>query len=372
MSMRANTLRLCAVAAVCAGAGAVHAQHTGTVAVEVERIENPLLANVSPGGATVLRLIPNYAFETEGDRTRSRFTLGAVIERSSNTQLLASREYPSIGYTWAYTWPTSSLELRANLAEAATRNTELRDLGRVTVDSRERSFVTGATWNKELTARTRLILGAENNKVSYDSPLLEDFREQTVSSRLSWAASERTTYYVEPSYGRLTPSDAGPVSTLNRWRVGMVGELAPDWSLTASVGQARTGHAQRSTNGVGALLLAYSGSRLSSELEWARDMDAFGSSIGGTSGYLRTEVLRLRVGYQLTESASLTASTTRSRSAGFAGGVGHVTGLMLENELGTNWSSTLGVEDRRSRDVVGVSGKGWAVRAGLVYLFTGR
>jgi hypothetical protein len=46
--------------------------------------------------------------------------------------------------------------------------------------------------------------------------------------------------------------------------------------------------------------------------------------------------------------------------------------LALRNELSANWSSMLGVDDRRSRFIYGDSGSGWSVRAGLVYLFPGR
>jgi hypothetical protein len=291
-----------------------------------------------------------------------------VIERSSNTQLLASREYPSLGYTWTYAWPTASLELRANLAESATRNSELRDSGRVTVDSRERALTAGATWTKELTSRTRLAVGAENNRVTYDSPLLVDYREQEISTRLSWEQSEQASYYVEPVHGRLTPAGGGAASTVNRWRVGTVRELSPAWSLSASAGQARTGHPQNSTSGVGGVLLTYAGSRWTSSAEWVRDVDA----VGFTTGYVKTEAVRLRVGYRITEGATLSASTARSRAVDVSGGIGSVSNLTLENEIGTNWNSILGVEDRRTKDVAGVSGRGWAVRAGLVYLFTGR
>lgn len=363
--MKAHTF-LCAALALCGSAA--NAQQSVRLGAEVERIENPLLSNVSPGGATVVRLLPSYEYETQSDRIRSRFTLGAVLERSSNTQLLASRDYPSLGYTWGYTWPTASLELRASLAESATRNTELQDFGRVTVDSRERTVLAGAAWTKELTARTRMALGFEDNRVSYDTPLLRGYREQEINSRFSWEASERTSYFIEPAHARLTPSGAGATSTLNRLLVGMTGELAPDWSLTVFGGQARTGSRQKRSDNVGGLRLNYAGSRISSAVEWARDMEP----VGTIAGYARTEALRLRVAYQLTDKATVAATASRSRSVGFTSGTGSVISVTLENELAERWSSVLGVEDRRATDVVGATGRGWAVRAGLVYLVSGR
>lgn len=366
-----NTIVLCAVAAACASATSVYAQHAVSIATEVERIENPSLAAVSPGGATVLRVIPNYTYETQGDRTRSRFSAGAVVERSNNTRLLANRTYPSLGYSWAYTWPTAELELRANLAESSTRNTELEDLGRVTVDSRERTMLTGATWRKELTSRSQLTLGAENQRVTYDSPLLQDYRQQEVSTRYSWDATERTTYYVEPAYARLTPTGGAgtPVnSSRNRLLLGMRGQLAPDLELTASAGHVRARGASDLSGGVGGLRLTHTGSQLTSEVEWSRRIDA----VGSVSGYVRTQVFRASLSYQLSEASTLSAGLTRSESAGVLASVGRVFSVALHHELNANWTSMLGVEDRRSRFISGDSGKGWSVRGGLVYMFPGR
>jgi len=49
-----------------------------------------------------------------------------------------------------------------------------------------------------------------------------------------------------------------------------------------------------------------------------------------------------------------------------------VSTLALENELGANWTSLLGIEDRRSRAVGGTSASGVAVRASLTYAYPGR
>ena len=353
---------------LCVGSGIAHAQHSVSVSTGIERVENPLLSSTSPGGVTVLRIAPNYVFEGQGDRTRSRFSAGAVLERSSDTALVAHRDYPSLGYTWAYSWPTASVELRASLAESATRNSEFRDLGRVSIDSRERSVVTGAVWDQEMTARTRWAVSVNNTRVSYDSTLLEDYRELGASSRLSWDATERDLYFVEPSYSRLTPSGGGTVASQTRWLVGTRKGLTPDWLLNAHVGQARTGGIQKSKGTLGRLQLTFSGSRLSSEVEWSQDVSASGLA----AAYVQTKALGLRLGYRIAEGVAIMASAARSESGGVSGGRGNSFAISLENELSPHWTSTLGFEDRQSRDASGTSGKGWAIRAGVVYAFPGR
>lgn len=351
-----------------AGAGLAHGQHSVSLSAGVERIENPGLASVSPGGATVLRLAPEYTYEEQDDRSRSRFSVGAVVEQSSNTAVLASREYPNLGYTWAYNWPSAQVEFRTRLAESATRNTEFEEAGRVTVDSRERTVVAGASWAQELTARTRLDTRLEGTRVSYDTMLLEGYRELEASSRVSWEATERVVYFFEPAYARLTPARTGVVSTQTRWLAGVRTDLIPEWSVRVFAGQARVRSDSRMSGSLGGLHLTYSGARLSSDLEWTRDMTASGSS----SRYVNTDAVGLRVGYRITEGAKVSASTSRTRSNGPSGSRGTESRLALENELGAHWSSSLGVEGRRSTSASGVSGKGWAVRAGLVYAYPGR
>lgn len=366
--MKKLPLALCIAASLCAGAGSVHAQYSLSVTGELEHIENPLLSSTSPGAATVLRVTPTYAYEARGDRWRSRFSAGAVLERSSDTALVANRNYPNVGYTWEYSWPTASLGLRANLAESATRITELEEFGRVTVDSRERSLATGARWEQELTASTRMALDVANSRISYDSPLLADYRELVASSRFSWEATERVAYFVEPGYSRLTPAGPGPSSTRVRWVTGVTGALAERWTLTAFVGQARTRVVQTATNSVGGVQLAYLGSRFSSSADWSRDVTASGL----TPGYARTESLLVRVGYRITEDAAVSASMARSQSGGAMGSRGLISNLSLENELGASWSSRVGVEGRRTRALSGASASGWSIRAALVYAYPGR
>ena len=364
-----RALSLTSVAAVLgAGVSPVHAQHSVNVAASVERVENPLLSNVSQGGATVLQVSPSYTLETQNDRSRSRLSLGAVLERSSNTAILASRNFPSVGYVWDHSWPTAEMGLRANVGEAATRETDFQDFGRVTTDSRQRTIVVGALWNQELSARQRLILNATNTRVSYDSPSLVGYRELEISSRLSWEATGRINYFFEPAYVRLTPSAAGEGSSQSRLLVGVRGELTPEWALTAQIGKARVGGARQFSGYMGGGQITFTGSRWSTDIEWISDLAASGAS----AGYIKTDSVGLRFGYRISEGVTLSTRLTSSRSSGELGSRGTLFGLTLENDLSPSWRSTLGLEERRSEDRIGNAGKGASFKIGLVYVYPGR
>lgn len=348
--------------------GSAHAQQSVSLAATVERIENPSLNLVSPGGATVLRVVPGYAYELQGDRSSSKLSLGAVVERSSNTALLASREYPNLDYLWRYNWPDARLALRAGLAESNTRNTEFQDAGRVTVDSKERTVTAGADWTQDLSARTQLALNAANARVSYDSLLLDGYQELKVLGRLSWEAVERTSFFFEPGYSHLSPLGNLATSSQFRWTLGMNTDLTPELSLRIFAGRARLEAPVASNGSLGGLHLVYTGRRMTSDLEWTKDATASGVA----ALYVNTQTVRMRVGYQITEDSTLTAGWSRAKSSGSSISRGTEIHLTLESQLSSNLTSTLGVEERRSANPAGIDAKGWAVRAGLSYAYPGR
>lgn len=366
MSGRLQSVRVVLLAF--AATGNAFAQSSVSLSGSVERIENPRLAAVSPGGATVLRVVPRYTYALRGDQSSSRFSLGAGIERSSNTALVASRVYPNIDYVWERSWPDATFELRASLAEDSTRNTQFDDLGQVTVDSRERRVLAAAAWTRELTERSRFATSVNAARVSYDTALLEGYQELRFVGRTTWDAAERTSLYLEPAYFHLSPTGNTRDSRQLRLSGGLRIELNPEWSLSSFAGLARTRSSTTLDGALGGLLLTYAGERLSSELEINRDL-----SVAGVAGsYLRTENMRLRLGYRMAEGANLSASFSRVKSRGASDSTGTEARLTLENELNRDLTSTLGVEGRRSTSLGGSTGKGWAVRAGLTYVYSGR
>lgn len=351
-----------------AGMGNALAQSSVSLSGSVERVENPRLAAVSPGGATVLRVVPRYTYALRGEQSSSRFSLGAGVEHSSNTALVASRVYPSADYVWERNWPDATFELRASLAEDSTRNTQFDDAGQVTVDSRERTVLAAGAWTQELTERSRLAMSVNAARVSYDTATLVDYQELRFVGRTSWDAQERTSVFLEPAYFHLSPSGNARDSRQLRLTGGLRTELNPEWAFSGFAGLARTRSSTTLDGALGGLLLTYAGERLSSELEVNRDL-----SVAGVAGsYLRTENMRLRLGYRMAEGATLSASLSRVKSSGASESRGTEARLTLENELYRDLTSTLGVEGRRSTTLGGSTGKGWAMRAGLTYVYSGR
>jgi hypothetical protein len=213
-----------------------------------------------------------------------------------------------------------------------------------------------------------LALEVTNGRTRFDSALLEGYREQRLTSRVTWEANERLVYFLEPSYQRLLPSGPAPDATQSRLMAGMRGDLSSEWTLAASAGYARARGPRASRGTVTQLQLTYTGSLVTAGLEWSRDIAASGTE----AAYVTTQALGLRVGYRITEGALLRLTYSQSRSDGGAGGRGSAVALALENELNANWSSTVGIEERRSKDEAGATGKGRAIRAGLIYAFPGR
>ena len=165
------------------------AQNSLTVPLEAVRISNPDLSPESRGSVTLFRMHPQFTLRTTQGASSTELALGALIERSGNTDLSANRSLPSVRVLWENSSPVAVFGLRASLEEASTRETEFADFGRVTLDSKERTGSVGGTWTYNLTAGTALEMDLSHERVTYDTPLLVNHRETSGSVAYRISAS---------------------------------------------------------------------------------------------------------------------------------------------------------------------------------------
>lgn len=339
------------------------AQNTLTVPMEVMRISNPELAAVSPGSVTVYRLHPQYTLESVQDSSRTELSLGAVIERSSNTDIRAHRTLPSVRVLWESSSPVSVFGLRASLEEASTRETEFAEFGRVARDSKERTGTIGGTWTRNLSASSSLELAAAHARVSYDAPLLVDYNETrgTLTHRIE--SDARTRYSLLASLAHLSPGSGLQSATRGELGLGYEVDLREALVLTARAGAARINASRDSTHFVGGLRLAYEGERLGYAVAWTRDV----SPSGSVGGYVRSEGFDASLTYPLSINTLLTVGVTHARSLELERDAGATAYARIRSELSRFWAWTLSLEHRRAMPFVGPTARGNMVAVGLVY-----
>lgn len=351
----------------------VFAQNTLTVPMEVVYVNNPNLVlegaedDARRGSVTLFRLHPQYTLEMANGPSRTELTLGALIERSSNTALSAHRSLPSVGVLWEGRGPTSTIGLRASLAEASTRETQFADFGRVALDSTQRTGSIGATWTKELTSSTSLELEAFHARVTYDTPLLRDYQETGASARYRWQSSANNRYALTVNTARQRQESDGigerNSASRNGFVLGYEVDLSPRVILAANAGVARTSSPDSQTHAVGGFRLVSEGERLSYALEWARDV----SSDGTARGYTRADTFGGSVSYLFTVDTSLMVGASRARSLDGERGEGSLVYARIRSELTPFWAVTAGVQHRRARPAGALFARGHDVTLGLVY-----
>jgi len=165
---------------------------------EVEFDSNPRLEQGNASGTVRYRLRPQYSYTYHVDDANEwSAVLGANLERSSNTQVSANRQDPSVELKWQQETTTSSWGLNAKYFKASTRTTEFDQTGIVTADRTQTNRSVGANWGKYLTERWMANGGINQQWVDYDTDSLVSYRNSTASGGLAYdlTASEKLSVF---------------------------------------------------------------------------------------------------------------------------------------------------------------------------------
>jgi hypothetical protein len=339
------------------------AQNTLTVPMEIVRISNPDLSAVNPGSVTLYRFNPQYTLQAVQESSRTELSLGAMIEKSGNTDLSANRTLPNVRVLWESSSPVAVFGLRASLEEASTRETEFAEFGRVTRDSTERIGTLGGTWTRNLTASSSLEFAASHARVSYDTPFLVDYNETrgALTHRVESSASSR--YSLLGSVARLNLDRGGESASRGELGVGYEVDISEELALSATGGAVRISGPRRSTHFVGGVRLAYEGERAGYAVAWSRNVGISGS----LGGYVRSESFDASLTYPFSINTSLSIGVGHARSLERDRDAGASAYARIRTELTGYWAFTLGLEHRRSMPFVGPTARGNLVAVGLVY-----
>ena len=339
------------------------AQNMLTVPVEVVRLSNPELSAERSGGVTLFRIHPQYTLQSIQGSSRTELTLGGMVEKSSNTDLSANRTLPSVRLLWENASPVEVFGLRASLEEASTRETEFAELGRVTLDTTQRTGTLGGSWTRNLTERSVIELAASHARVGYDTASIVDYSETRGSLEYRFELSPSSRYSLTSIAARLKPSGGGASVSRSEFGLGYEIDLRQDVTLNARVGVAHINAPVGKTDPVGALRIAYTGERVGYALEWARDV-----SLGGTSGgYTRSETFGGSFNYPFTVDTSLALGFSQARSFEADRDVGVTVYARIRSELSRFWAFTMGLEHRRAKSSGTPSVSGNALAVGFVY-----
>ena len=339
------------------------AQNTFSLPMEVVNVSNPDLAAQSRGSVTLYRIHPQYTLQLVQDSARTELSLGAMVERSSNTDLSANRTLPSVRVNWTNSSPVSVFGLHASLEEASTRETEFAEFGRVTRDSTSRTGTVGTTWTHNFSAESSLELAAAHTRVSYDTDLFIPYSETRGAATYGLRAGPNTRYSLSTSVSRLNTDVPDLDANRGEIGVGYQVDLSEGLVFNMALGAVRTTGANPDTDPVGSLRLEYTGERVGYAFAWSREVSA-GGSLGG---YSRSQGFDASMSYPLSINTTLSLGLGHTKSLEDQGDAGAIVFARVRSELSRFWAFTVGLEHRRAMPAVGPSGRGNSVAVGLVY-----
>lgn len=340
------------------------AQVNVTVPVEIELSSNPALTTDEAIGVTRFRVSPQYTLVGRDGSTQTRFSLGGVLERSSNTSVSNHRSDPNLSYEIERGFPVGSLGLRASLSESSTRAEEFAETGVVASDATQRNMVLDGTWRRDLSDVSRLELGLGAAKVRYDTSSLVGYREVRSSVGGSYDLVDDTQLTARWEGSRLDPDQGTDRSSRRSFAVGLSTRLSEALRFMAEQGTVRTSGLGATRTPSTLLRLEYAGERLTSNLEWSRSTAISGS----LAEYIRTRQFGWTVDYAWSERTSFSLAASQSRSEGAGGAVGSNWMAGLRHALDDFWSIEGRLGQLRTRPNAG--GKAKSNVAGLVLTYS--
>jgi len=334
---------------------------------EVEFDSNPRLEQGNASGTVRYRLRPQYSYTYHVDDANEwSAVLGANLERSSNTQVSANRQDPSVELKWQQETTTSSWGLNAKYFKASTRTTEFDQTGIVTADRTQTNRSVGANWGKYLAERWMANGGINQQWVDYDTDSLVSYRNSTASGGLAYdlTASEKLSVFFSGSHYSPAANSfilARPSSSMGLM-FGYVGALSDkiDWNFQA--GKVKITGLDAGYYLQGKLQVNYKGDYTNAGVSFDRSAVAGGQ----TGGLTVSNSLRLQTRIEVAERTAIDFFYSLTKNAGYNGGKTNSMGVNYVFQITPLWRLNFNVQRKTADQRTGYAGAN-VVGVGLNY-----
>lgn len=289
-------------------------QHGFSVTLNSDYDTNPTLSASAKQAIWRFSASPGYSLSRSSGPDSLNAKLGLSVQRSSDENVSAGRQDPTLSVGWNRQSPTGSFGVSASYAEASTRVTEFQDTGLVAVDGSKATQSLSANWSRSLDERRALSLNAGYTGISYSSGGLTGYNTLSTGATLSDTWNERVAPYLRLSASHYAPDVGGADSDSYDLMAGVSLTRSERLSLDLSAGINQT-LAQTERNGwQGSLKLNYATDERSS---FAFDIGRSVSS-SGLGGFVESDQMNARWNTALSDRQSIGAdlSWRKSQSAG--------------------------------------------------------
>lgn len=333
-AMKASTLAGALILLLPATAQADRFEHGLSAALFGEYDSNPALSAATADAVWRYSATPSYSLSGASGPDAWNAKLGLRLERSSDANLSAEREDPTVSAAWTRQTPTGSFGFTAGYEEASTRVSEFRDTGLVTADGSKVSLSLAANWSQALNERRTLALNTGYAGVDYRGGALTDYATLSAGATLSQTWDERSEPYLRVSASRYAPAGSGANSDSFDLMAGVSLTGSERLSLDLSAGINHT-VAQTSRSGwQGSVKLNYA---LDARTALACDLGRSVAS-SGIGGFVESDVLNASWSQTLSDKQSIGANLSWRKSQSAATGDTTQFSLFGSRSLDALWS----------------------------------
>ncbi len=280
-----------------------------TVPFGVDYDTNPLLSEQNKQAIFRYTVTPSYTASRSDEN--QQLTLDALVnvQRSSNANVSADRNDPTLNLAWLYTGERDQYNLSGQYDKQSTLVSELNQSGLIQNDGSVEDRSLSAGWSHDITERLTSSLNANLRNTTYSASAvgLSNYHTNAITGNMSYAYSE----YVRP-FVQLSVTDYKADNTPNTI-------YSTDYTIGANVLQSdrfhwnfSTGLNHTSTAGNG--WIGSLGGSYENEYSTISALAARSVSATGLGGFLKTDNMQVSYIYNLTELSALGTSASINRT----------------------------------------------------------
>ena len=181
--------------------------------------------------------IPKYSVAAVDDNNKYFSNLALTLQRSSNKNISADREDPSLNIGWNRELEKGAFSITAGYDKRSSRFAQFNTNALLDVDGTSVSKTLAANFSHSLTQRLRFSLGANYSKILYTNSSFTDSTSKTLSSTVTYDLNEKMSPFIQLSFTDFKPDgNLSQPSTSKNFSVGSTILLTPRWIFSPSVG----------------------------------------------------------------------------------------------------------------------------------------
>ncbi len=272
---------------------AIVLEHSATISLGTDYHSNIQYLEHDAESAYIYSLTPEYKVKALDGTNEWFASIGAALERSSNTTVSRNREDPFATIGWKRALEKGMFGLTASYLRDSTRTTQLAETGFVVEDGTEVSRAIIADWTRTLTDKVNLTMQAGYEKNDFSgADALSEYDVRNVKAELDYKLNERVTPFV-----RIAATDYRSIDRIKYqdFLGGASVTFTPQFKVKAGAGVTRISTAGEN-EAVGFVEAAYAKEKSVVKLELSRavfptaaNLVELGDRLGLTYDYLLSE-----------------------------------------------------------------------------------